>query len=595
VSGMILNAVDNSGNLVSEVVTNADNQNSITVENAVTLANNAPITFNYVAVKKLHINKFNDGGGNKVCICDGINAAVVFEETSSGSTYNTITPSSNVYDPSGNIYTDVSGGITVVDADTFTYRLRTTTQGIPVLSNATESYTVDSGSLVYKPNGTDTVAISSISLGTGNVVTVNTSGSHGLSSSNLVGIVGVKFTNFNPNRFHVTTTFNANDPGGAFALFRPACSAFAFNTLFTAGDGTSVAPTSIIAHGLTNGDGTANVIDFASTGGGQVPADIDVIQMKAFRDDLFIFGRTGIKKISTSGTNFVIENVTKNLGCVSADSVVEVAGDLIFLSQDGFRPVAGTARIGDIELETISKAIQSDVVRLGDLYDLDRTVSVVVPSKSQVRYFLNASDPTTISVADAPGFIGGLRLEDNRIDWEWGKLQGIQANCADSAFLNSVEYVIHGDHSGRVFRQESGTTFNSNNIVAIYETPYIDMGDPLIRKTIRKVDAFIRAEGAVTLGLSLDFDYGDPELFRPADLSEVTEGAITEFDRSNVTYVNDVSDSSIFLYGGQTKPLLSYHIQGSGHSVQFRFISNGNFSPYTIQGLIVKFTTSGKQ
>ena len=32
----------------------------------------------------------------------------------------------------------------------------------------------------------------------------------------------------------------------------------------------------------------------------------------------------------------------------------------MFLAPDGFRPVAGTSRIGDVELETISKPIQVD-------------------------------------------------------------------------------------------------------------------------------------------------------------------------------------------------------------------------------------------
>ena len=48
---------------------------------------------------------------------------------------------------------------------------------------------------------------------------------------------------------------------------------------------------------------------------------------------------------------FVIDQVTTNVGCIARDSVLEIGGDLMFLAPDGFRPVSGTSRIGDVELK----------------------------------------------------------------------------------------------------------------------------------------------------------------------------------------------------------------------------------------------------
>ncbi len=59
-----------------------------------------------------------------------------------------------------------------------------------------------------------------------------------------------------------------------------------------------------------------------------------------------------------NSSNIAIVPVTKNVGCLSGYSIQEIGGDLIFLAPDGLRTVAGTARIGDVELGTISKAIQ---------------------------------------------------------------------------------------------------------------------------------------------------------------------------------------------------------------------------------------------
>ncbi len=88
---------------------------------------------------------------------------------------------------------------------------------------------------------------------------------------------------------------------------------------------------------------------------------------------MFIFGSNNIRKlVGNNISNFVLESVTDNLGCLATDSVIEIGGDLLFLSQDGLRPVSGTDKIGDVNLETVSKDIQSvftDVVFDIDLDD----------------------------------------------------------------------------------------------------------------------------------------------------------------------------------------------------------------------------------
>ena len=82
-----------------------------------------------------------------------------------------------------------------------------------------------------------------------------------------------------------------------------------------------------------------------------------------------------IKKISVNSSGaFALENVTTNVGCVAPDSVLEIGGDLVMLSASGVRPIAGTSRIGDIELSPLSTSIQSklvDTIANYDLSDLD--------------------------------------------------------------------------------------------------------------------------------------------------------------------------------------------------------------------------------
>ena len=53
----------------------------------------------------------------------------------------------------------------------------------------------------------------------------------------------------------------------------------------------------------------------------------------------------------------ILKSITKNIGCVNGNSIQEIGGDLIFLAPDGLRTVAGTARIDDVEIGSISRKI----------------------------------------------------------------------------------------------------------------------------------------------------------------------------------------------------------------------------------------------
>jgi len=138
-------------------------------------------------------------------------------------------------------------------------------------------------------------------------------------------------------------------PGGPQAVDAPALVDAFENHLFLSGD--RAAP-SVVCHSAPN-----DPLNFNSgAGAGQIPVGFNIVQFKPFRDNLFVFGSNAIKRIKPEvQAGFVVEQVTANVGCIARDSVQEIGGDLIFLAPDGFRPVAGTSRIGDVELETISK------------------------------------------------------------------------------------------------------------------------------------------------------------------------------------------------------------------------------------------------
>jgi hypothetical protein len=372
-----------------------------------------------------------------------------------------------------------------------------------------------------------------------------------------------------------------NTAGGANALNAPALVDVFENHLFLSGHEETRAA---VAHSAPKDPYTWT----AAAGGGQVAAGFDVVQIKPFRDDLFVFGNNSIKKINVNTSNvFALDQVTANVGCVARDSVMEIGGDLMFLAPDGFRPVAGTSRIGDVELETVSKPIQATLVDIIKNEDMDTLNGVVIRSKSQIRYFIGDS---STAASDSIGIIGGLTNSSGSIGWEFGELLGIRASCCTSGYIGTSEFILHGDYDGKVYKQEHGTNFNGGDIVSIYATPYLDFGETEQRKVMRKINTFIRAEGPLEMLLSMTYDWGDGSVSTPATYSQASSGAPTRYGGRNISY-----NATNVLYGGSSKPIMTSDIQGSGFSAQATFVTVGQTEPFSIQGMVFEFTAAGRR
>lgn len=377
-------------------------------------------------------------------------------------------------------------------------------------------------------------------------------------------------------------TGGTSSPGGDQLLDKPSVVDVFENHIFLSGDRNSEA---VVAHSAPNDALTWTV----AAGGGQLTVGTDVVNIKPFRDQLFVFGPNSIKKVSVDAGDgtFVTENVTSNVGCIARDSVVEIGGDLMFLAPDGLRPVAGTSRIGDVELETISKSIQGALVDITENFDMSTVNSVVVRSKSQVRFFVG--DDTNFA-ADSLGIIGGLSDATGSIEWEFGTLLGIRASCTTSGYIGTEEFILHGDYDGKVYRQEKGNSFNGTDIVSIYATPYLDFGDAGVRKSIRKINTFIRAEGPLEMNLALSYDWGDYNTARPSTYTQQSAGAPTIFGGRSITY-----GAANIIYGGSEKPIMATDVQGSGFSMRATFVTVGQYDPFSIQGLVIEYSAAGRR
>ena len=375
-----------------------------------------------------------------------------------------------------------------------------------------------------------------------------------------------------------------NTAGGANALNAPAVVDVFENHLFLSGhEGTRAA----IAHSAPKDA----YLWTSAAAAGQIAAGFDVVQVKPFRDNLFVFGTKAIKKIAVSGTDFVLDDVTSNVGCIARDSVQEIAGDLLFLSPSGLLPVAATDRLGDFNIASVSRPIQStllDIIQNEDLTSLD---GVVMRSKSQVRYFVTPTDGDGIlSAPESPGIIGGLSDSSGTVAWEFGETLGIRTSCTTSDYVGTAEVVLFGDHDGLVYQMESGDSFDGADIISVYATPFLDFGETEQRKIMRKINTFIRAEGPFEMNLALEYDWGDQATAVPSNYTQSSAGAPVTYRGRDVNY-----DGANIVYGGPGKPVMVSDVQGSGFSIRATFVTIGQTNPHSIQGLVFEFTPAGRR
>lgn len=314
-----------------------------------------------------------------------------------------------------------------------------------------------------------------------------------------------------------------------------------------------------------------------ANGAGVINIGFTVTQLKAFRNQLYVFGQNQIKRIvGDNYSNFSVENVTNDLGCVAPDTVVEFGGDIIFLGPDGVRPISGTSRIGDVELETVSREIQKTFENYTANEDVTKLKALVIRRKSQFRLFFEAN--TSLSL------LAAIRKSSSaQSTFEYSQLVGIEATAVASGYVGQFEFVLHGDTTGKVFKQEEGNSFGGSNVLSVYQTPFYFMGDPELRKIFYRVKTFLKSEGSTSISVGIEYNFGDSEIATPPNFELSTAGAASFFDASSTLY--DETD----VYDGNPTPIRTTNISGSGDSISIAYVTNGTNPSHTIQAVSILY------
>tara|TARA_B100000575_G_scaffold79571_1_gene62261 strand:+ start:2127 stop:4649 length:2523 start_codon:yes stop_codon:yes gene_type:complete len=333
------------------------------------------------------------------------------------------------------------------------------------------------------------------------------------------------------------------------------------------------------------------VDDFATgNGAGTINIGFDVTGMIGFRDQLIIFTTDTIKKlVGNTSSDFRLEPITDRIGCINPDSIQEFGGDIAYLSPDGIRLLSATDRIGDLALDIASDPIYKDANEF--IAQTDTFCSVLVRGKSQYRLF--AYIPS-VQAASAAGLIATKFIAQGGSGIAWSTTKGLKVNVADSTYSGAQETIMFANDDGFCYRMDSGNSFDGSAIESIYESPFMPITDPQIRKTMYKLTLYAQPTGTMNLDLNFKIDFdskNDPSIVQPNTIpisSSAAGAGVFLYGASNSIY----GGAS---FGGVLDQIYKENVIGSFKTIAMRITDNSTNPTFTLDTAVLEYRQNDRQ
>lgn len=319
-----------------------------------------------------------------------------------------------------------------------------------------------------------------------------------------------------------------------------------------------------------------------ANGGGIINVADTITGLIVFRDQLIIFSESSINILNgNSVADFQLKPVSRDLGCIAADTIQEIGGDVIFLGPDGLRLFSATDKIGDFNLAAVSKTIQAEIL---DLISSSPAgfVSTVIREKSQYRIFGFNTGYTNNAAKGiaATQLEGGLAFND---------LRGFNAYVAYSEYDGRNEFVYFAASDGYIYRMEQGNSLDGTPMPAVFATPFIPLGDPKVRKTVYKSTTYLDTSGGFDLRKTLKFDFDEPDSIQPSSILLSSDAL------SAVTYGSGTFGTSTF--GGKQQTVYEVQTVGSGFTVSVMYETDETNvdTTFTIDAATLQYITNARR
>ena len=331
------------------------------------------------------------------------------------------------------------------------------------------------------------------------------------------------------------------------------------------------------------------VDDFsAANGAGSINLGQDITGLTVFRDQLIIFTTNSIKRLTgNTAADFQVSPITDRIGCINGDTIQEVGGDIMYLAPDGIRLLSATDRIGDFGLDIASDSIAKDASIFLD--STSTFSSVLLREKAQYRIFAYIeSEQKTV----AKGLIATKFIAQGATGISWATTKGIKAYVADGRYSGDQETLAFANEDGYIYTMNTGNDLDGQDIEAIYESPFMPISDPQVRKTFYKMTLYAEPTGNMDLDLNLKYDFAsgtNTATVQPTTVSISSTGtAVFLYGASNSTY-------NSARYGGELDSVYNTNIIGSGKTIAIRIEDNSTNPTFTLDTAVLEFKQNDRQ
>jgi len=323
----------------------------------------------------------------------------------------------------------------------------------------------------------------------------------------------------------------------------------------------------------------------AANGAGTITVSHQVTSIIVFREQLIVFSTNQIHRlVGNTVSDFQLQPISLDIGCIRSDTVQEVGGDIAFLGPDGVRLLSATDRIGDFGLAVASRPIQSEISAFVNEHT-DFT-SCVVRGKSQYRLFGYSASKT---VETSSAVLATQFADQTSQGMAWAQINGILAYVADSIYsaLDFREVIVFSHRDGYVYRMESGNSFDGTNIVADFFTPHFPISDPKLRKTFYRLTTYVDPTGPVSGTVSTKLDFDEPGTIQPS--------ATVLSNTSDTAFFYGIAKYGTATYGGKLRYTFVSQVVGSGFTVSLQYSFAGVTPPFSLDAILLEYLNNDRQ
>jgi hypothetical protein len=138
----------------------------------------------------------------------------------------------------------------------------------------------------------------------------------------------------------------------------------------------------------------------------------------------------------------------------------------------------------------------------------------------------------------------------------------------------------------------TGNSFDGEAIEAIYESPYMPITDPQIRKTFYKLTLYTDPTGSFDIDLNLKYDFAqstDKTTIQPPtiNLTSVSSGVFV-YGTASAVY-------GTATYGGDIDKIYKSNIIGSGKTIAIRISDFSTNPTFTLDTAVLELSQEDRQ